>query len=113
LNFGTISHAVVLTGGATLADAKTNERSREDSAPGNASPARAGIVGVQAVSLLPQFQTSTGVPLMSAKCQNRHRMASFDYLVGCGKQTLRHIEAERLRGLEIDHKLKLGRLLNR
>ena len=45
--------------------------------------------------------------------KNRYRMASFDYLVGGGKQTLRHIEAERLRGLEIDHKLKLGRLLNR
>src|SRR5262249_61809970 len=44
-----------------------------------------------------------------------YRMASnsFDHLVGADEQRRRHVEAERLRGLEIDHKLELGRLLNR
>ena len=53
-NLGTsFTHAFVLVAEATLADAKTNERSREDSAPGNASPASAEIVGVQAMSGVP------------------------------------------------------------
>ena len=30
------------------------------------------------------------------------RAASFDHLVGRGEQRLRNVEAERLRGLEID-----------
>ena len=39
--------------------------------------------------------------------------ASFNHLVGATEQRWRHGEAERLGGLEIDHKLKLGRLLDR
>jgi hypothetical protein len=35
---------------------------------------------------------------------------SFDHLVDDGEQPGREGEAERLRGLEIDHELKLGRL---
>jgi hypothetical protein len=35
---------------------------------------------------------------------------SFDHLVGDGEQRERHREAERLRSLEIDHDLELGRL---
>jgi hypothetical protein len=31
---------------------------------------------------------------------------SFDHLVGAGKQRVRHRQAERLRGLEVDHQLE-------
>src|SRR5438067_10863554 len=39
--------------------------------------------------------------------------ASFDNLVRAGEQRWRHGEAERVGGLQIDHQLELGRLLNR
>jgi hypothetical protein len=34
----------------------------------------------------------------------------FDHLVGERQQPIRHIDPERLRGLEVDHQLELGRL---
>src|SRR3954451_8815947 len=37
----------------------------------------------------------------------------FDHLVGGHLHDQRHLEPERLGGLEVDHKLELGRLLHR
>jgi hypothetical protein len=38
---------------------------------------------------------------------------SFDDLVSAGDEHRRHLKAERLGGLEVDHQVKLGRLLDR
>src|SRR6266702_398646 len=51
-------------------------------------------------------------PKMIAPSRGIHR-ASFDHLVGLGEQRGRHVEAERLCGLEVENKAKAGRLLER
>src|ERR1700732_2720391 len=49
----------------------------------------------------------------TAPARGPTRRVSFDDLVGAGEDRLRHGEAERLGGLEIDHQLEGGRLLHR
>src|SRR5262249_4717259 len=41
------------------------------------------------------------------------KIALFDHLVGAGKYSRRHVEAQRLGSLEIEHHLVLGRRLHR
>jgi len=58
---------------------------------------------------------ATSISAVTADCGVRHRnkTASVDRLVGSGRKTGRHVEAEVLRGLEFDHRLVLDRRLHR
>src|SRR5262249_37238656 len=50
---------------------------------------------------------------MSALGQKRTLRDLIDYFVGAAEQRRKHSEAERFGGLEVDHKLILGRRLHR
>jgi hypothetical protein len=56
------------------------------------------------------FRTAaeTGAIARSRHSALRRRLALFDHLVSKLLQLWRQIEAERLRGLEVDHQLELG-----
>jgi hypothetical protein len=51
--------------------------------------------------------------LRAAAVSNRSNAALFDHLVGAGEQRVRHGEAERFGGLEVDDQLVFGRGLHR
>src|SRR5215471_13317469 len=50
---------------------------------------------------------------LALRCRKGPSTPSLDHLVGAGKQHWRHLKAERPGGLEIDHQLIFGRLLDR
>jgi len=54
------------------------------------------------------------VPLASvSKCSKMHVADLLNHLAGAGKHRGRHVQAERLGGLQVDHKLVFGRRLHR
>jgi hypothetical protein len=48
---------------------------------------------------------------MSQLCHNRKKLPSLDHLVGGKQKFRRNGQAERFRGLQVDHEIVLGRLL--
>src|SRR5262245_64353728 len=63
--------------------------------------------------LYPRKQTYAVQHAMSALGQKRTSRGLFDHLVGAGEYCRRNGEAQRLRGLEVDRELVLGRCLHR
>ena len=55
---------------------------------------------------------SRGCAVSLRSATSRHR-GSFDHIVGAGEQRRRHVEAERLGGLQVEHELELGQLHDR
>ena len=64
----------------------------------------------------PRLPVNVDIPARqpSATCGIMHRSKTslFDHLVGAGEQHRRHLEAEGVRRLEINHHLVLGRRLH-
>jgi hypothetical protein len=67
---------------------------------------------------LPRKRTSSEAVGMSQKCHEetlapQQTITLFYHLVGAGEHDRRHIDAERLGGLEVEHRLVFGRRLHR
>ncbi len=69
------------------------------------------------VRVSPRKRTSIRDLAMSHRCPTTDACTaaacSFDDFVGAGEQRRRHIEAERLGGLEVDHQLEFAGLYHR
>src|SRR5215472_12373857 len=64
--------------------------------------------------LYPQKRTLAECSTMSAKCQKRtFALASLNHFVGGRNERRRNGQAERFRGLDVDDKVELGRVLDR
>src|SRR5450755_1528124 len=72
----------------------------------------------QPLPVYPDQRTSSDRPGMSGWCHEethapQQTITLFYHLVGAGEHDRRHIEAERLGGLEVEHRLVFGRRLHR
>src|SRR5262245_57070581 len=61
----------------------------------------------------PISEQSRPIPLITKSSHLMSTASLLDHLVGAGEQRVGHVEAERLCGLEIDHRLVLVWRLNR
>jgi hypothetical protein len=74
---------------------------------------RVVLTVVPRLLIFPRKRTSSEVIGMSQTCQNRKSpVFLFDHLVGTLLKLQGYVEAERLRGLQIDHELELCRRLH-
>jgi hypothetical protein len=55
----------------------------------------------------------TFTPERYAICSTQYVCGSLDHLVGAQQDRWRYVKAEGLGGLEVDHQLERGRILNR
>ena len=62
---------------------------------------------------LPPKPEFVGVSGISRRMRRGKTASLFDHLVGAGEQHGRHLDAERLRGRQVDDEIELGRLLDR
>src|SRR5262249_21606761 len=95
-----------------------NARSRLRSGRTNAATVRSGfwrfsrqcyLVGTVTSPLPAGPSQGSGLPILT----HDELASSLDHLVSAGEQRRRHVKAKRLRGVEVDHQLVLGRRLHR
>src|SRR5262249_31552842 len=81
-------------------------------------PQKRTLGGTIGMSALGRKRTLPGDSWMSALCHFRTKCSAaknalFDQIIGAGENCSRNGEPQCLRGLEVDHKIELGRLFDR